>query len=482
MIGFLVLTRNWLRSIKPEKKELLVMGGVLVVSGFFRLYRLKDLFFFSLDEEVIAFQVRQIITGVHFPAIGVNAADTGLYLGPFYFYLAGPFFWIFRGEPVAGAVLAALIGVVTTGIVFKVGERLFSFGVGAVAALIHSISLPVVLFERKFFNPTPGILISALILWCLAEIKIGRRQYWYGLVLCLGAILHINLAFGVYFVIAALWLWRSRFRPTRREIIGGMIALGIFVWPLVFFDLRHQWFLSKEVISTLESGSKTLNLSSIKVMKPLVFLSKVPLMHLASSNVIDEFSTGPAVTKNLPSGLGIGLLIASGLWLVGTKKNINLKLMITALLISGLALGMYPGFVQEYYGMVMVVPYLLLLARFLKAYSLVGGVVVATLIMLNMIQLVTIYNPHGLKRLEALRSKILQETKGQKLNLLRAGSANYGWGMTYLLTQRGYPPNASFEDPILGFLYQHEKTKADEENFLVFVVSTRESIDAWIVP
>src|SRR3989337_808761 len=87
-------------KIKAGKEKAVpsLLLSILFLAVFFRFYHLSDWFSFGMDQEYEAFLVKNIVTGKHFPAIGVNAADTGLYLGPFFIYLAVIPYLLFQGN------------------------------------------------------------------------------------------------------------------------------------------------------------------------------------------------------------------------------------------------------------------------------------------------------------------------------------------------------------------------------------------------
>src|SRR3989338_10692047 len=112
-------------TIKKISKINLLLLGILLLSFIFRFYRLTDWFSFGMDQEYEAYLVKNIVTAKHFPLIGVNVSDTGLYLGPFFIYLAALPFILFNGHPLGFAFFSSVLGVVTTLAVFIVAGKMF---------------------------------------------------------------------------------------------------------------------------------------------------------------------------------------------------------------------------------------------------------------------------------------------------------------------------------------------------------------------
>lgn len=460
------------------KNSLLVL--VLGISIFFRFYQLEKLFFFSLDEEVIALHIRQITTGYHFPAIGVNAADTGLYLGPIYFYAVAPLFYLFSSDPVAGALFSSSIGVMGTLAIYWLGSQIGGKRVGLMAALLHGSSLAVALFERKFFNPQPAILVTSLVLVSLLKIKDDHR-FVYLLAILLGLTLHLNLSLTIFIPLSLFWLWKQKVNFSKRIAIKAGLLFCVFLSPLFYFDVRHEFQITKAVVNLVSRKSSVKNepFTVKKLLFPITYLAKVGGVELSSSNILNEFETFAGAHKNSASILG-WFLLAISLFAFNppTRKS---KLLIASLAIGFVGLWFYPGRIQEYYATILIAPYLIILSVALDKLS--QKVFFATpsllllLLIVSMNQLLSINNPHGLTIKKEITKKIIENTSSRQFSLERRGSDAYGYGFSYLLLIQNHPPASSFSDPIISWLFLPGEEPIKNYKEKINIDSNAEAID-----
>lgn len=236
-------------------KRILIL--VLTLAAFFRFFKLYDWLFFGMDQEYEAFLIRNIIAGKHFPLIGVNASDTGLYLGPAFIYLATIPYALFRMSPVGGAITASLLGIGATFMVYKVGKEWFNNFVGLVAAFLWSASFVSILYDRQFWNPTPIPFLSLVIAYSLTKIfKSEKLRYYLTLGFALGLALQSHLQTLVFVPIIALLFYVNRNKIKRNYLLIFLGIILIFQLPLIIFDLRHNGTNIKALSSIILKDKK----------------------------------------------------------------------------------------------------------------------------------------------------------------------------------------------------------------------------------
>lgn len=202
-----------------------------------------------MDQEYEALIIENILTGRHFPLIGVNAGDTGLYLGPFFIYLAAIPYAIFSGNPVGGAITASLMGVFTSYLVYLVGKKMFNQKVGLFAALFYSGSFLISFYERKFWNPTPVPFFSLLLGFILYQLANSKIKYLPWLALIFGLAIQCHLSMLIFLPLIGYILWIRRHLITRKIFTISIIIFLLLQTPIIIFDLRHNFINSKAVIN-----------------------------------------------------------------------------------------------------------------------------------------------------------------------------------------------------------------------------------------
>jgi len=464
---------NWLKKNK-------YLGGVLILSAFFRFYRLSDLFFFDLDEEVISFYVSKIVNGTHYPSIGMSAADTGLYLGPYYLYAAAPFFKLFANDPLGGAVFASVLGVVATVVVYWCARQFLAKNTSLLVALFHASFLPIVLVERKFFNAAPIILITALI---LGSLKAGQSKpsYYLLTLVGIGLILHTNLAL-IPLGLMALFFLTKNLNSIKKLWLPLILILLFFIGPLIFFDLRHNFQLTQAFIKFIEPKSGSFSFSLERLESPFVYLAKLPFAKV-SQNILPELATCAAVIKANPSLLGILLMLLALFRYIRTQHK-KYPIISAAFLVSLVFIFFWPGRLQEYYQAILVVPFLIMLAGFLSSLKRfhpklpVFGIILLIAINLNLLLKST--NPHSLTVKKELVNKIIATTNPSAYTLNFQGDDCYGYGLVYLLYHQNHPPQSSFIDPVIGWLYPERGGELVPLNNHIVLAASKDSISVRI--
>jgi 4-amino-4-deoxy-L-arabinose transferase-like glycosyltransferase len=452
-----------------------MLALILGVSVFFRFYNLANLFNFSLDEEVIAFHVQRITTLKHFPLIGVNAAGTGLYLGPLYFYAAAPFFALLHNDALAGALFASSLGVVTTLVMYWLGVVIFSKRVGLILSLLHAASLSLSLFERKFFNPTPMTLVIALIFIALHKLtqkeskSMRSSQLKYAILLggCLGLLFHINLSLLWLIPFAFFWLVTTS-KLKKKEWFVLLLSLSLLLLPLFVFELRHDW-LQTRALAALTQGARDLENPETPYYWgfPFTLGAKMLLMRVSNFTISDEMASCAQAVKNSFHWFGILVALASGAIAFKKPNNHSVKLVFTGMLFGLVSLLLYPGRVQEYYAFSLAVPMLGLIAHGVnelgkRTHAGVTIGVLGILVVANLWQLVNLKHPYSLEAKKQAAQVIISLTKAREYSFFESGNTCSGFGLVYILHQANHAPASSFADSILGWLYDKQSKPIEQ--------------------
>ena len=94
-----------------------------------RIYHSNQLFFWHIDEDIIALTVKRIVVDHHIQLIGFPIPG-GIYLGPLFYYLISFFYFIYKMNPFGLPFFAAIIGTISTLLVYKVGSIIFRMPFG----------------------------------------------------------------------------------------------------------------------------------------------------------------------------------------------------------------------------------------------------------------------------------------------------------------------------------------------------------------
>src|SRR3990172_6870138 len=119
-------------------KHKVILIVILALSLFLRSFRTADFLGFWFDQGRDAKLVWDFLYGSHKPfLVGPTTGIEGIFLGPFYYYLITPFYWLGQGDP---AYPALALGVITTAavyMIYRIGRDFFSPAVGLLAAFLY---------------------------------------------------------------------------------------------------------------------------------------------------------------------------------------------------------------------------------------------------------------------------------------------------------------------------------------------------------
>ena len=257
-------------------KPVILLIIILLLSIFFRFYKIHDFLFWGMDQEYEAFLAKNILSGKHFPLIGVNASDTGLYLGPAFIYFASILFAFFSGNPLGWAITASVLGIITTYVVYVVGKSMFHQKTGLFASFLYGVSWLTSFYDRQFWNPVFVPLLSlvlGVITYGILQGKV-KKLLLFSLILGMGIQSHLSLLIFVPIIIFALW-------EKRKLINKKIILLSIIIFiatqlPLIFFDLRHDFTNLKAAVNLLSSNhSNSVTNSSTIFSRNILYISSL---------------------------------------------------------------------------------------------------------------------------------------------------------------------------------------------------------------
>ena len=140
---------------------------ILLLALFLRLFRLPELLGFWYDQGRDALVIWDLIHNGKFFLIGPMMGFTGMFRGPWYYYLLTPFYYLGNGDPLWPSIFLILTSVVAIYVLYLVGKKLGGEKVGLLSAFIAGISSYIIGSSRWLSNPTPMLLIGISLIWAI---------------------------------------------------------------------------------------------------------------------------------------------------------------------------------------------------------------------------------------------------------------------------------------------------------------------------
>lgn len=242
------------------KYSLLIL--LTVVSAFLRLYNLEGSLMFQGDQGRDAMIVADIFRKHDLVFIGPVTSVGNMYLGPLYYYFMLPFLMLSYPSPIGPAVGVALLGVLTTVLLFLLGKQMVGDRAAYIASFLYTFSATAVMYSRFSWNPNPAVLVGLLLLYTTWKATQNPRWWiWVGVwVACIIQLHYLTLlavgAAGLVWLNQCLQIVRSRQAQLKQFLANTGIAAVIFLvslTPLFLFDLKHNW-LNSSAFTSLLSG------------------------------------------------------------------------------------------------------------------------------------------------------------------------------------------------------------------------------------
>jgi len=239
-----------------NKLKLFLIFLLIILYFLTRAYRLAELYTFSFDQYRDAWVVKKIIVDHKLTLIGPQSSFYGIFYGPLFYYSLVPFYWFFKLSPLGGAWAAIFFGLTTLILIYFAGEKFFSFKIGFFASLIYIFSLYINFLNRNCRNDPPLMTFSLLILLLLQNIVQKERRKKQRLLIIIGLIaglgLHFHFAAIAFFpMVIFSYLIYEKNKQNIPEILRNILLIifgfGLAFIPLLFFDIRHQFIITRSI-------------------------------------------------------------------------------------------------------------------------------------------------------------------------------------------------------------------------------------------
>jgi len=411
--------------------------ALTIVLRFYRLYQFAG---FAWDQEqLLAYPVKNILQG-DLTLIGPHTGPGNVYLGPLLYYLAVPFFWIFRLHPIAGSVLASILGISTAIGVYFVCKKFFTQSLAMIALAIYATSPLFNLNDRTIWNPSLiplaslGVLAAYLSWW-----KYQRASFTNLALLATATALGIQAHLGFIFILPLHLLTWFILKPTLnlRKLVWFLLVSLFWFSPLILFDLRHQGINVSNFLNFFISGGTQFNLAVIiqkwfELMRNSLGLigSTLIYSHVPYFNVL----------------VGVVILLAAFWW--------RYYFFIAYLVIFSLGFSFYSGNVPDYYLWPILLPAVLVISLTFQQLAHRFKVPLPALVTIILFWLsFKTLDELSLIPLDGLHHKlqtvqyIITRAAGQPFRVLYDTDLGRSYGFVYLFDFYGVKPSDNLSGP-----------------------------------
>ncbi len=462
---------NRLKSIFKSLKTLdgLILVSILLVAAFFRLYRIADYMTFLGDEGRDVLVVYNILQG-KLTLLGPTSSVGGFFLGPIYYYFMTPFLFLFNYNPVGPAVMVALFGVATVGLIYFIASRFFNKRVAIFACVLYAVSPLVVAYSRSSWNPNPLPFFSLLTLLTLFE---AVRRKSLKLIFASGILLGIaiQLHYLALFLSAVMFfyiLFTSLFKNLNKDSFVNLFKryLILFVgfligWsPFLAFEFRHGFLDFKSITSfILTSGNTGYTGNFFTTISDVFFRLFGRLIFTFPPK--EQFFWHSSLVLNIWIGFVLIIAISATLLLIyyfyrslKTKDDNFYKysLLFFWFAIGILLFGFYKKDIYDYYfSFLFPLPFILVALllnfiwenkKYIKRYSkYLALLIFAAILSLNLFGIPFKYEPNRqLNQMRSIADFIMTKTNTKPFNFALITGGNSDHAYRYFFTIWNHPP------------------------------------------
>ncbi len=223
------------------KKSVWLLVMVLFIALFLRLFRLTELFQFTMDEELIAWRAWGLFN-LNRPFLIGGISPLQVHLPPYFYYLMALLLWPYNFNPVGWGLSAAIVAVATIFCLYLLTKKLFDQKTALLAVVFQTFSFTAVFFDRHFWPMSLSPLLTILSLWFLT--KLSKQKFWPYLGLALVLLLALSADpsnISLALALLAYFIFKRKKLNLNHSFLAVFILLVLFLTPLFLFDLRHEW-------------------------------------------------------------------------------------------------------------------------------------------------------------------------------------------------------------------------------------------------
>lgn len=329
-------------KIKQFFKKYWLIILIWIIGLFLRCYNQTDLLGFYYDQGRDAKMAQDIISGYNFPAIGPTTGIAGLFLGPFWFYLIVPGYFLGQGNPAIAAYFISFLESLTIPLIYYFVKKYWNPKTAYVASILWSLSHYLIRSSRWFSNPSslPTFVLIAMILL----IKIVKDKHYKllpYLALIIGLSLQLEAASAIFFIPIILVFGLINFSTILKIKLNiwlkSIIYFCSLLLPQAVFEIKNNFLISRNLIGFLTGKINSDSGKSWGIPDLSFLIKRTTVYYQAFFSKLDTNITNYSIIFLVVFLIGILYL------LLKYRNNIFIKLQLLWLLIPLLLLLFFIG-------------------------------------------------------------------------------------------------------------------------------------------
>ncbi|MDO8619244.1 MAG: hypothetical protein Q7R49_04860 [Candidatus Daviesbacteria bacterium] len=214
-------------------------------------------FIFNMDNARDMVDIREMVELNKPRLIGNTAAIEGVFYGPYWYYLSAIPFMLSGGNPYANIILQIILWSIGGYFALKLVSR-YGFIAIITVGFLWVFSNILVLSSTYAFNPNPVLFLTPLWLFLFVKYLETKKNIFSVSLFALAATFFSNeILFAILLpliIISAIFLTGNKKLLMTRSFLCGVTTFLVVLSPQLFFELRHDFFMTHSLINFLRNG------------------------------------------------------------------------------------------------------------------------------------------------------------------------------------------------------------------------------------
>lgn len=240
--------------------------SILIFALVVRFWRIQELTTFSGDQGIDFLIVKRMLMDGELtllgPKLGHFSDIANLYLGPAYYYLISFPLYISAFDPLGPILFIAALSFITIILVFIFVKNYFNTQIALISSGLIAFSSPIIEQSRVPLNPNLIPFFSTLLLLSLFRIIFDKRNnILWPVIFGMASGVLIQLHYLTVSIIVISYIALLINKHYRSTVIAAVLSI-MALMPQIFFELRHNFFITNQFILRLSGGDNIFSLSS----------------------------------------------------------------------------------------------------------------------------------------------------------------------------------------------------------------------------
>lgn len=272
---------------------------ILFLGIFLRFWKIQEWQHLTYDQSRDYIILKRILVDHKFTLVGPTVSIApGFFLPPFYYYSLLPFLLLSNYHIVGPDVYTAVLGVFSIVVFYFLARDLFGVFPSLIAAFAYGLNPYLAQTSRHAWNPNTIFLFSLLFFLSFERYIFKKQRKWFllsGFSLGWAIGLHLTAVVFLPLFVYLIYLEIKTKSFSKNTIFGIGLFLIIFS-PLLLFDVKHDFPITKAGISYLKNRGETENGGNIgfRAKEMLIDYFKMPAVLLSGNFQKENMTVRPS--------------------------------------------------------------------------------------------------------------------------------------------------------------------------------------------